>query len=148
MGGVTSHQVEAIFEAFDILRAEMESKRNRDQNLSEISLHLPKVQKAIQAEKNQMEESGSIGSDNEENKTTWTGFIENFKFALADKECREVLMYEFKKSKETGKRKRLRKALLEALDAKGVISRHDHSEELRLQAVKISKHGPSDLWML
>lgn len=147
VGGVTSHQIEAIFEAFDILKEkEMEQASKPSSELSETSQHLPRAQNSPESQDTELEEA--IGAGSLAHETTWPVYIENFKFALAEKECREVLMYEFKKSQETGKRKRLRKSLLEALDAKGVVPQHDRSEELRLQALKIGKRGPADMWMM
>ncbi|GMH37568.1 hypothetical protein BSKO_05441 [Bryopsis sp. KO-2023] len=89
VGGVTSHQIEGMFEAYDALKAEYQM--------------------------------------------AWSMFMEELQLALADPNQGPLLMLDFKDSRETGKRRKLRKRLLEYLLQKvyGVAPKKETARDSR-----------------
>lgn len=149
IGAVTSHQIEALFEAFDAICGKAGSGSSQAPEHSNESVLLEEFHKP--QEENAIVPVGQAINDikdtnkSDEAQVTWSGFIEDFKQALARKDVGEILMLEFERSKKTGKRKQLRKRLVECLSGEPM---EEIIPEYMRQAEKMRKKSLADLFAM
>lgn len=149
IGGVTSHQIEALFEAFDAVCEKLGSKppppsEHPNEIMVPEDLHAPQEENAIVVA-GQDNGDNKNASEPDEFEVTWPSFMEDFKLALADKDIGDILMLEFERSKKTGKRKQLRKRLVECLSGEPT---QDIIPDVVLQARKMTKKSLADLFVM